>query len=490
MRKHALSLVSLAALSLSACATVGPDHVEPATPASAQNAFVSAGFGGVTEHELPDRWWQLYQDPALDRLVGEALAANKDIAVATANLAAARAALRGARADRLPATGIGAGASYGRTPEGSRAPGQDPESWAFDAGFDVTYELDLFGRVRRGVEAASSDVEAAAAARDVVRVAIAAETARAYADIQSANERLEVLRRTVELLDQTVNLTGKRFEAGRTSRLDVARATALRDQQRALLPTLEADRDAARFRLATLTGRTPAELSPIPISGETPSLDRPIPVGDGRALLARRPDIRQAERQLAASTARIGVATADLYPRITLGGSLGATASTIGNLFTGGAVGWLLGPLLSWSFPNQEPIRARIDGAEAEAQAALARFDGAVLRALEETETALSAYAHELARREALRSAREQAEVAARISRAQLREGRADYLVVLDTDRTLAEAEFELAASDARIVNRQVDLFRALGGGWQDAAALPPLASTSSVGRQLRTGSR
>lgn len=465
--RRSLSLVSLAALALSACTTVGPDHVAPATPATAQNAFLSADYGAVAGEALPDRWWQLYQDPMLDRLVGEALAANKDIAVATASLAAARAALRGARSDRLPATGIGAGASYGRTPDAARAPGQDAEGGSFDAGFDVAYELDLFGRVRRGVEAARADVGAAAAARDVTRVAIAAETARAYADIQSAGQRLEVARRTVALLDQTVSLTGKRFEAGRTSRLDVARATALRDQQRALVPTLEAIRDSARFRLATLTGRTPAELPEIPLTGETPSLDRPIPVGDGRALLARRPDIREAERRLAAATARIGVATADLYPRITLGGSIGATASSLGNLFTGGAVGWLLGPLLNWSFPNQEPIRARIDGAEADAQAALARFDGAVLRALEETETALSAYAHEIERRRALHSARDEAEVAARISRAQLREGRADFLVVLDAERTLADAEFELAVSDARIVERQVDLFRALGGGWQ-----------------------
>jgi NodT family efflux transporter outer membrane factor (OMF) lipoprotein len=488
MRLSAFPLVSLAALALSACATVGPDHVAPATPASAQSAFIGAGHAPVTGDELPGRWWQLYQDTVLDRLIEDALAANQDIGIATANLAAARASLRRARSDRLPSTSIGASAGYGRSPEAARAPGQDAEDWNFDVGFDVAYELDLFGRVRRGVEAARSDVDAAAAARDVVRVAVAAETARAYADFHTAAERLEVARRTVTLLDQTVTLTGRRFEAGRTSRLDVARATALREQQRATLSPLEALRDSARFRLATLTARAPADLPLDTIErGRAPRLDQAIPVGDGRALLARRPDVREAERRLAAATARIGVATADLYPRISFGGSIGATAASLGNLFSGGAVGWLLGPLLSWSFPNQEPVRARIDGAEAEAQAALARFDGAVLRALEETETALSAYAHELEQRQALQSARDQAEIAARISRAQLREGRADFLVVLDADRTLAEAEFELAASDARIVNRQVDLFRALGGGWQDAAATTPVTAALANGQLAKS---
>jgi multidrug efflux system outer membrane protein len=463
-----VSLAGASMLVLSACTTVGPDHVAPVAPASAEASFVAGGFAAVAPDEVPGRWWQLYEDPMLDRLVGEALAANKDIAVATANLAVARAALRGARADRLPSTTIGAGASYGRSPEIGRGAGQDAEDWTFDTGLDVGYEIDLFGRVRRGVEAARSDAEAAAAARDVVRVAVAAETARAYADIQSTTERLEVARHTVELLDQTVTLTDKRFQAGRTSRLDVARATALRDQQRALLPSLEAARDAAGFRLATLTGRTPRELpQDIGASGRIPRLSRPIPVGDGRALLARRPDVREAERRLAASTARIGVATADLYPRISLGGSIGSTSTGLGDLFGAGPLRWLLGSLLSWSFPNGEPVRARIEGAEAESAAALARFDGTILRALEETETALSAYGHELERRTALQSARDQAEIAARISRAQLREGRADFLVVLDAERTLAETEFELAAADARIANAQVDLFRALGGGWQ-----------------------
>ena len=461
-------LSTASALSLAACAAVGPNHSPPPVPATAQANFVSSNFGAVAGSEARDDWWRLYNDPVLDGLVRQALEANKDIAVATANIAVARANLRGARSDRLPQTNVGASAQYGRPTGLDRTPGQKSD-WALSTGFDVAYEVDLFGRVRRGIEAARADVGAAEAERDAVRVIVAAETARAYADILTSRRQLDVQRRTVGLLEQTVVLAEKRFNAGRTSKLDLVRISALRDQQRARIPEFEADLESATFRLATLTGHTPAERPVTDSDGRLLQLGQPIPVGDGRALLARRPDVREAERRLAAATARIGVATADLYPRITLGGSVGAAATSLASLFTGGAVGFLAGPLLSWAFPNQAAARARIAGAEAQSQGELARFDKTVLTALEETETALSRYANEIERRSALQSARDQAEQASRITRAQLREGRADSLVVLDSERTLAQSEADLAEADGRVVDAQVDLFRALGGGWQTA---------------------
>jgi len=466
------TLLSVAsALSLAACAAVGPNHSPPPVPATAQDTFVSSNFGSVADSATRDDWWRLYNDPVLDGLVRQALQANNDIAVATANLAVARASLRGAKSDRLPQTNVGAGAQYGRPTGLDRAPGQDSD-WALSTGFDVAYEVDLFGRVRRGIEAARADVGAPEAARDAVRVAVAAETARAYADIQTSQRRLEVQQHTVALLEQTVALAQKRFDVGRTSRLDLVRVSALRDQQRASIPEFEADLESATFRLATLTGRTPAERPVTGANGRFLQLSQPIPIGDGRALLARRPDVREAERRLAGATARIGVATADLYPSITLGGSIGSSAASIASLFTGGAVGFLLGPLINWSFPNQEAARAKVAGAEAQSQAELARFDKTVLTALEETETALSRYSNEIDRRAALQSARDQAEQAARITRAQLREGRADSLAVLDAERTLADTEADLAEANARLIDAQVDLFRALGGGWQTAGQL------------------
>jgi outer membrane protein, multidrug efflux system len=462
----------LAATSLITVAAAGPNYVKPSVPASAERPFLKAPDAPVSAAEAELAWWRLYQDPVLDRLIADAFAANTDLRVAVANLDKARASLREARSDRLPSTNVSAGASYRRLPEVQSGPNVKREDWNYDAGLSVAYEVDLFGRVGRSIQAARGDAQAAEAARDAVKVAIAAETARAYADASSAVERLGVAERTLGLLDQVVNLTGKRFEAGRTSRLDLSRATALREQQRATLSPLRAQRDAALFRLATLTGRTPADLpAEIGARKTTLRLDRPIPVGDGRSLLARRPDVREAERRLAAETARIGVATADLYPRISLGGSIGSTGPSLGDMFGGGPLRWLLGPLLSWNFPNQEAGRARIAQAKASTQAALAGFDGTVLRALEETETALSVYGHELERREALREAASEAQTAANISRAQLREGRVDFLIVLDAERTSASADADLAESDARVTNAQVDLFRALGGGWQVEAA-------------------
>jgi outer membrane protein, multidrug efflux system len=466
MRILNLLIAGASSLALAACAATGPSLSLPQVPAAAQASFVEAKTAGVVEAAPRDDWWRLYSDPVLDGLVAQALVANKDIAVAVANLDAARASLRGARADRLPHTDVNAGAQYGRSSGLERLPGQHADT-AFSAGLDVAYEVDLFGRVRKNIQAARADVGAAEADRDAVRVEVAAETARAYADILSSERELAVARHTVALLDQSVRLSQKRFEAGRTNGLDVARITALRDQQRAEIPDFQAQLDSATFRLATLTGHPPAERPVTAGTGALPMLTQPIPIGDGRMLLARRPDVRAAERRLAAASARVGVATADLYPRITLGGSLAAGATSIATLFTGGALGLIVGPLLNWTFPNQGAARARVAGSEAQSRAELARFDKTVLTALEETETALSRYGNQINRRKALQAASDQAERAARITRAQLREGRADGLAVLDAERTLAQAQGDLARADAQLVDAQVDLFKALGGGWQ-----------------------
>ncbi len=465
-----LLIATVSALTLAACA-VGPDYARPTPPAASSGPFLSAREGVTTTAPAPNdadpEWWRLYKDPVLDGLVADALAANTDVRVAVARIARARASLREVRGDRLPSTNLGAGATYGRVSEGQVPPGADRTGWQVDAGLTVGYEVDLFGRVSRGIEAARGDVAAAEADADAVRVTVAAETARAYADAASAAERLGVAERIVALLDKSVALTARRAEVGLTTKLDTARIAALRDQRRADIPAIAAERDAALFRLATLTGRAPAALPPIAAARTTTlRLDQPIPVGDGAALLARRPDIAAAERRLAASTARIGVATADLYPKISLGGSVGQTSGGLGDLFGGGPLRWLLGPLIDWNFLNQEAARARIAGAEADTQASLATFDGTVLRALEETETALSSYAHMLDRRTALQSARDQAETAVKITRAQQREGAIDGLAALDAERTFAEAEASLALADARIADAQVDLFRALGGRW------------------------
>ena len=450
------------AIALAAC-SVGPDYAPPATPSAAAGAFISANSPAVQPlAPVQGDWWRLYNDPVLDGLVRDALDFNTDVRAAVARLARARAALREVKVDRLPQGGVSAGITRGRDP------GESNAETSFDAGLAVAYEVDLFGRIDRNVEAARGDVAAAEADAEVVRVAIVAETARAYADAASATERLAVATRIVELLDQSLELTQRRVEIGEATRLDTARIAALKNQRQAEIPAIAAERDNALFRLAMLTGRAPAEL-PQAAGARTVSLkiDRPIPVGDGAQLLARRPDIRAAERRLAAATARIGVATAELYPQVSLGGSLGASAGGLGNLFSN-PIGFLLGPLISWSFSDHARARARIAGAEAGAQEALAEFDGTVLRSLQETETALSAYANALRRREALAAARNEAEVAARIVRAQQREGQVDSLALLDAERTFAEAEAALSDMNGQLVTAQIDLFRALGGSWNN----------------------
>lgn len=458
-----------AATALSACA-VGPDYVAPTPPVAAGAPFVGVQSPEVTSAAPDDNWWRLYQDPVLDDLVADALAANTDVRVAVARIEKARASLRGSRSDRLPQTDISASGTYGRVSEAQVLPGFDREGRRVDGELAIGYELDLFGRVSRGIEASRADLAAAQEDADAVRVTVVADTVRAYVDATSAADQLGVARRTVDLLDRSTRITNARFERGLNQKLDVIRVTQLREQQAAAIPSLQAARDAALFRLATLTGRTPQDLPEAARTRTTtPDVSKPIPVGDGATLLARRPDVKAAERRLAADTARVGVATADLYPKITLGGSVGTTAVGASDVFGGGPLRWLLGPMISWAFPNQEAIRARIGGAKADAKADLASFDGTVLRALEETETALSAYRNALLRKERLGSARDAAERAANVSLARESRGQIDSLDVLDAQRTLAQSEADYAAATRAVAFAQVDLFRALGGSWQQS---------------------
>ena len=459
------------ALALAGCAA-GPDHISSTpTPDVETGPFLSAQAEAVSPAPLPEGWWHLYRDPVLDGLVADALAANTDIRQSVARIDRARAALRGARADRLPQVGLNASAGYGRTSVARTPPGQDRDGGQFSLGADLAYEVDLFGRVSRGIAAARGDVAAARADAGAVRVMVVADTTRAYADAASAAARLRVARSIVDLLEDSLRLTRLRHDAGYTDGLAVARIETLRDQRAATIPVIEAERRAALFALATLTGRAPGALPEIAGERDLPlEIDTALPVGDGTQLLARRPDVRAAEERARADAARIGIARADLYPRITLGGSIGSNASNIGDLFTGGPLSFLLGPLIDWAFPNREPVHARIDAAEADAAGSLAAFDGTVLTALQEAETVLSNYARSLERRRVLVAAVQSSERAARIVRAQNREGLINSLETLDAERTLAEARAALADQDADVSRAQIAVFRALGGGWSAAA--------------------
>lgn len=467
-----LATVLLAAVALAGC-VMGPDHRDPRPGSPAQTPFLSGNSPAFTGDEPPGRWWSLFGDPVLDRLVEQALRENTDLRVAAANLRRARAVLRETRSGLFPTADFSASATYSRQ-SGDQIGfvGAGGEGESYDAGVDAIYQLDLFGRIRRAIQASRADLGAAQGAFDVSRITVAAETARAYADACGAGRQLAVARESLRIQEQTFDLTRRLLEGGRATALETSQAGAQLEQVRATVPTLEAQRQTALFRLSVLTGRPPAEFpAEVAACEAPPALDRPLPVGDGASLLARRPDIRQAERELAAATARVGVATASLYPQVTLGGSLGTSATSLSGLGSGDSFRFSIGPLISWSFTDLFVGRARVAQAEASAEGALANFEGTWLRALEEAESALTRYARELDRLAALRRARSQSAEAARIARLRYQAGRESFQVVLDAERVTVQVDASVAQSEAQLSDNLVSLFLALGGGWQDSEA-------------------
>jgi NodT family efflux transporter outer membrane factor (OMF) lipoprotein len=462
---------------LGAC-TVGPDYKPPIPPQGATAPIVPADTASETTADPPDAWWRLYDDPAFDALIREAFANNDDIKAAEANLTAARAVLDGARAGLFPQTNINLGATYGRDPttdEILEIGGHKPATtWLFDDLLDVSYELDLFGHVRRSVEAAEADAEANAAQRDAIKVTVAAETARAYAQLCTVGEQIAVARHSLELVSREAEITEHRRTAGAGSDFDVVRAQGLVEQTRSTIPPLEGQRRAALFELTAILGRTPANLPRgVDACVRPPRLTALLPVGDGAALLKRRPDIRAADRHLATAIAEVGVATADLYPRITLSGFYGGVSSSIDQLGTAKALTWGVGPEMNWTFPVQAGPRARVRQSKAEAAAALSNFDKAVLQALKETAQALSAYTAELDHHAALVASQDKARRTFDLAHGQFTAGAISSLDFLTSEQALVAADAAVALSDTAIVQDQIAVFKALGGGWRDA---PPAA--------------
>jgi NodT family efflux transporter outer membrane factor (OMF) lipoprotein len=468
--------LTLMAATLAACTTVGPDYHVP-KEAVIQRDAAKAPFMGAAEtpfksDPLPPDWWHLYQDPLLDKLIAKAFANNTDLRMAAANLQRAHGVLEEVEEKKRPEVEASVAPLYGRIAGAQLGiPEQLPTDGLYDGDIKIGYTLDLWGRIRRAVEASEADVEAAQAASDLTHVIVAADTTRAYAEACSAGYQLKVAQQSVDLQQKFAKLTAERVLRGRGIAIDNSRAQAQLDQLRANLPPLEARRRTALYRLAVLTGEVPSKFpAEVAQCATPPRVASTIPVGDGAALLRRRPDVRQAERLLAGATARIGVATAELYPNITLGASVGAIGM-MSQFNDANTWKFSLGPLISWNLPATSSARSHIAQAKAGTAGALARFDGVVLNALRETESALTVYARELDRNAALRAARDQSALASRQSAKLYQFGRTDFLSQLDAERTLASAESMLAASDAQLAADQVQLFLALGGGWEHARA-------------------
>ncbi|WP_244128460.1 efflux transporter outer membrane subunit [Burkholderia gladioli] len=467
-RPRAAFMTIALAMITAGCAS-GPDYHAPALPETAAGPFVSHPANTDVAEALPANWWKLYDDPTLNNLVQEALSANTNLRVAMANLDRARAIYKEARSGQFPSTSLSGGVGYGRDQTTWTGTGQAPAQWSESAGLDVSYELDLFGRVRRDIEAARDDTDAVAAAYDAARVVVVAETTRAYVDACSYGESIGVARSSVELARRSLDLIDSQAHAGSASHLDVERAGVTLAQAQAALPPLQGQREAALFELAALMGRTPSQVPEAARAcTKAPEIAGALPVGDGTALLRRRPDVRQAERQLAADTARIGVAVADLYPRVTLG----ASGNYLRDDYLKGnrTLSFSFGPLISWTFPNMMVARSRIAQARAQSAASLASFDGTVLNALKESEQSLSAYDAAIQQRDALIDARERAKNAFQLADQRYRAGSISYLDVIVAQTSLIDAKAQVAAADQRVGSARVSVFKALGGGWEQVS--------------------
>ncbi|PRY05992.1 efflux transporter outer membrane subunit [Paraburkholderia sp. BL25I1N1] len=458
--------------SLTAC-TVGPNYNVPAKATAvdplARAPFVGAASNTVVSAPLPDHWWKLYDDARLDDLIREGLAANRDLGAAQENLARATYAVYEAESANLPSTAL-SGAVAVSTPPLPRAAGM-PLRGVYSLGGAISYALDLAGGIRREVEAAKAGRDTLQAARDQVRMVVAAGITRDYIAACSANQTLASAQHVLDVETQTLRATERLRQGGRATAFDVTRARAAVATSGAALPPIVAQRNAAVFALTALLGRVPAQYPrEVQACLAPPRLLAEIPVGDGAALIRRRPDIREAERKLAAATALIGVETAALYPQVSLGGSIGMSGPT-SKFSNKSQISMSFGPIVTWTFPNVVATRARIAEAGATARAAEQTFDGAVIEALRDTETALDAYSGELQHNGSLVAARDTASEANEQAWRLFRFGRTDFLSVLSAQENLASAESSLAASNASLIDRQIGVFIALGGGWEDSAS-------------------
>ncbi|MCS4285156.1 NodT family efflux transporter outer membrane factor (OMF) lipoprotein [Pseudomonas sp. BIGb0278] len=460
-------------LSLGACQMVGPDYQVPedaAVQRSDLNGALRQDADSVVSAPVPEDWWQLYQDPRLNQLVRQALASNSELRVAAANIAKARAQLEVAESQGgFGGSGKLAAQRLQESGEAFLQPEKVPVANIGEAIISASYQFDLWGTFKRGTEAAQANADAVQAAADTARITLVADVVKAYTQVCSANEELHIARQSLDLQQQGVQLTQRLRDAGRGDETQVTRSQTQLKSLSAELPRFQAERETGLYTLAALLAK-PVEQLPAGTAdcAELPHLGQLIPVGDGAALLKRRPDVRQAERQLAAATASIGVATGALYPNISIGAQVG-TIGILDNLGEPSTNRWGFGPLVSWTIPTNG-TRARIREAEASTQAALAHFDGVVLNAIRETQTRLAQYSALLDRRDALAEAERSAQQAAEQTHRYFQAGRESFLADLQATRTYTDMRGQLAAANSQVAMGQISVFLALGGGWKDPA--------------------
>ena len=460
-----LVAVAVAATLFSGCA-VGPNYHEP--QAAVADRFDNADASTYSAGDDVAQFWRGFHDTTLDELVGQALAANHDVRIAQTRVREARALRRDAAFDLAPAVTAGGGYTKVRTATDATAPGVPRVSELYDAGFDAFWELDFFGRTRRGLEASHAELGAVEAGQRDVLVTVTAEVTRTYFELRGAQQQLDVARRNVGNQKATLDLARARLEAGSGTELDTARAQAQLSATLGGIAPLEAAVARAIHRLSVLIGREPGALRPeLSPAQDLPPLPGIVPVGDPAGLLRRRPDIRIAERTVAADTARVGVAVADLFPRVAFTGSTGYAAVSSAALGERGTGSYILAPGITWSIFDLGHVQARIGAAKWHKEGSLLRYQQVVLEALEETESSLATHARARERLVHDQAAVSASLTAAGLARVRYENGASDFLQVLDAERTLLESEDRLARSRTQAATSLVAVYKSLGGGWE-----------------------
>lgn len=461
---------------VTACA-VGPDYQQPT--AALPEHFEQASSAEFSDRETESQWWRGFHDPELISLIEQAIAGNYDLQSARARLTEARALYLESGLSLLPTV-----TSHANYTEQKRSVGAlnnrafvPRELKLYNTGFDASWEMDFFGRVRRSVEASSHEVEAQEAGLRDVGVSLIAEVARNYCQLRGLQHQLAVTQQNADNQAKTLELTRVKSENGRGTELDVAQATAQWEATRASIPGLLAGISQTTHRLSVLTGQIPQALSErLATAAPLPKAPDTIHIGNPAQLLQRRPDIRVAERGLAAATQRIGVATADLFPRVTFVGSLSLEASTLSGMVAPGSESYSVGPKISWAAFDLGRVYARIQAADAQAESLLAQYQQTVLIALEETENALVAYNQENSRRASLNAAVQASDKASQLAHLRYQEGITDFLTVLTAEQHLLQDQSQLAQSETATATALIAVYKALGGGWQVVQAEEPVA--------------
>lgn len=455
------------ALNIYGCTAVGPDYIEPEmdVPGNWHSDIETTPANASTVSQDLAQWWTMFNDPQLSELIDKAVAGNLDLRQGYARLRQARAERNAARADRFPTLDATGAVQKRWADDGT---GSTRENELYSAGFDAGWELDIFGGIRRSIEASQAELEATAESLNDVLVSLAAEVAINYVDLRTAQNRLKVTQANADSQQETLDLVTALYQAGMKDELAVKQARYNLENTRAQIPDLNTSLEEALNRLAVLTGQSPgalhaglASVAPLPEISLQPVVDVPAKT------LRRRPDVRQAERELAAQSARVGVAIADLYPKFALNGAIGLSADTLNDWFDSNNRTTTLGPSFSWKIFDAGAIRANIEAQSALQEEALAAYEETILNALEEVENAITAYIQEQLKLDALNAATRAAREAEELAEYQYTVGMIDFSELLEAQRSLLSFENQQTASRGTILTNLVRLYKALGGGWR-----------------------